>query len=430
MSLRIFIDPSLSSFREVRYVFQIISGNKNIDIAFVHDGSNSDFKITPGPESDFAVSSAFYEKIRHGKFNFEEHFINGCLIRDENGKEDLISTIFYCINSLQEYQSASDDGLGRFQYKNSYQYKYKNVLVNIVQELIDRICEHPRLKDISKRNRKSKIFLTHDIDSIHGSWKEDGFHALKKLQPGKFLSVMLNAAIGRPDWLNMDKVMKIEDENGFRSTFYWLLYKDKRNADYHFKSRSIQNQVAMIQKNGWENGLHKSLHSTSFREEIAELGVDTNGNRFHYLNFKLPEGYSVIEGSGLKLDTSLGFTEHWGFRNSYGLPFMPYCLAEARVHDFIEVPMQVMDRTFFTKRIPVSEIKKELIDWFEKNRYNAVFSINFHNNFFSELKYAGYAELYKSLLSYFRESGFEPTTQKELVNEFYRPEKFKLADNP
>lgn len=428
MSIRIFIDQTLSSIRELRYVFQIISQNKNIDFDFVQDVSNSDLKITSGPESDFFVSSAFYEILRQGKYNFEKYFIKDCIIRDESGKEDLISTIFYCINSLQEYQSASDDSLGRFQFKNSYQYKFKNVLVNIVQELIDRICEHPKLKDISKSSRKSKIFLTHDIDSIHGAWKEDGFHALKKMQPGKFLNVLLNAAIGKPDWLNMDKIMKIEDENGFRSTFYWLLYKDKINADYHYKSKPIQNQVAMIQKKGWENGLHKSLNSTSFKEEIAKLGVETNGNRFHYLNFILPDGYSAVQESGLKLDTSLGFTEQWGFRNSYGLPFMPYNLMQARVHDFIEVPMQVMDRTFFTKRIPVSEIKKELIDWFEKNRYNTVFSINFHNNFFSEMKYAGYTELYKSLLGYFREAGFEPATQKELVNEFYKPERFKLAD--
>lgn len=426
MSLKIFIDLSLPSQKEIRYVFWVISVNKNIEVDFVTDESAADLRITGGPESDFYISQNFYKKLREENFDFNSHFQDDCIIRGENGNEDLISTIFYCVNSLQEYKAASDDRLGRFQYRNSYQNKFGNIRDNHVQKIIDRLCEHPRLKTAAGGTRRSRIFLTHDIDSIHGAWKEDGFHALKNMKPGKFFSLMLNEALGKPDWLNMDKIMKIEDEKGFRSTFYWLLHKDKQNADYYFQSTEVQQQFSEILVKGWENGLHKSMHSSSFRKELEWLGVETSGNRFHYLRFKLPAGYAEIETAGLKLDTSLGFSEQWGFRNSYGLPFMPYDLLRGCVYNFVEVPMQVMDRTFFSAGIPVSEIKKELTDWFDKNRFNSVFSINFHNNFFSDLKYDGYVELYKSLLSYFRDSGFEPTTQRELVNEFCKPEKYKI----
>ncbi|CAN5486283.1 hypothetical protein BH11BAC1_BH11BAC1_29540 [soil metagenome] len=424
MPLKIYIDPGFSCRKIIAYVFGLIAINKNIDIVFVDEEGLGDLKITSGSESDFFISRFFYEKLLQGKYGYEFHFSAECLIRDEDGNEDLISTIFYCMNSIQEYNASSDDELGRFQYRNSYQHKYNNVLQNHVQKLIDKVCSHPKINSLTKARRRSKIFLTHDIDNIHGAWKEDGFNALKKMQPGKLFAVLMNEALGKPDWLNMDKIRRIEDEQGFRSVFYWLLYKDKWNADYDFKSKDVQLNFVACNKNGWEGGLHKSLRPISFEEELERIGVPVNGNRYHYLNFKLPEGYGEIEKAQLKLDTSLGFFEQWGFRNSYGIPFMPYNLKEDRVYDLIEVPMQVMDRSFFTRQIPVAEVKKTLIDWFETNKHDCIFSINFHNNFFSEMKYNGYIDLYKSLLEYFRESGFEPTTQTELINEFYRPDKF------
>lgn len=397
--------------------------NKRIEVDILSEKTSADIKVYSGPDSDFNIAESFYLKLDKNIFGHEEHFLNDCFIRDENGNEDVLSTIFYCVNSLQEYGAASDDPLERFQFKNSYQKKFNNVSENFVQQLIDKVCSRFFEK---QTRRKSRIFLTHDIDSIHGAWKEDGFYAAKNLKFGKLFNVLLNEALGKPDWLNMDRIMKLENEFGFRSAFYWLLYKDKQNSDYNFKSEKIQKQLVNISSNGSENGLHKSLQSNLFSEELERLGVEANGNRFHYLDFRLPEGYAEIEKSGLKLDTSLGFFEEPGFRNNYGLPFLPYDILGERVFEFIEVPMQVMDRTFFTKRMNVKDVEKQLIDWFEKNKYDAVFSINFHNNFFSDLKYHGYTDLYKSLLTYFRENEFEPVTQTELIKEFCQPEKFKL----
>jgi hypothetical protein len=426
MPIRIYIQPDLQQENMIRYVFGLIAINRQIEFQFIADQINADLKITADSSGDFHVSKAFYEKISNGIFKSGEFFRDTCVIRNENDEEDLLSTIFYCVNSIQEYNHEGKDQQGRFPYNESYQYRFNNVKENIVQRMIDKVCSNKNLHAAVKPPRRSKIFLTHDIDSIHGAWKEDSFHALKNFRPGKVFSLMLNEALGKPDWLNMDRIMKIEDEHGFRSVFYWLLYKDKKNADYDFSSGNVQKHFRRIQNSEWENGLHKSLRHTSFREELMRMPAPVKGNRYHYLNFKLPSGYSEIEKSELMLDTSLGFSGQWGFRNSYGLPFMPFNLKEKRVYNFIEVPMQIMDRTFFSRRIPVNEIKKELLEWFEKNKYDCVFSINFHNNFFSGLKYDGYIELYKSLLEYFKESGFEPATQSDLVKEFYDPRKFNL----
>jgi hypothetical protein len=217
--------------------------------------------------------------------------------------------------------------------------------------------------------------------------------------------------------------MDIESEYGFRSVFYWLLKKDKMNADYNYSGSELQPAVRKVAERGWESGLHKSLRPLTLNEESTEIENYTGGNRYHYLNFTLPGGYDELDKSTVLLDTSLGFTEQYGFRNNYGRPFIPYNLKEDSLYNFVEVPMNIMDRTFFRERMDVKDVYSLLINWFEKNNADCVFTINFHNNFFSGLKYDGYTWLYKSLLTYFRDSGWKGISQAQLIDTYYRQSK-------
>jgi hypothetical protein len=226
----------------------------------------------------------------------------------------------------------------------------------------------------------------------------------------------------------MDKIMTIEEQFGFQSTFYWLVHQDKQNADYEILDSSIQSQMSSIGEKGFENGLHKSLRATSFDEEIALLHTRADGQRFHFLRFNLPKAWEDIEGTIIRLDTSLGFSEDFGFRNSYGLPFMPFNLKEKRVYDLIEVPMNVMDGNFFYQGKTVAQAEKELIEWLDTNKQDTVITLNFHNNFFDDMLYAGYDQLYQTLLQYFKEEGMKCMTQKTLISEFYKPEFYDIKD--
>ncbi len=226
----------------------------------------------------------------------------------------------------------------------------------------------------------------------------------------------------------MDRIMAIEEQYGFTSTFYWLVHKDKQNADYDLGTLPIQSALLQIEKNNFEIGLHKSLRNTSFKDEIQLLRTLPVGQRYHFLKFNLPKAWSDIEDACLKLDTSLGFSEDFGFRNSYGLPFMPYDLKENGIYDLIEVPMNIMDGNFFYQNKSVAQAEKELIDWLDKNKENTVITINFHNNFFDDMLYAGYDRLYITLLKYFKEEGMKCMTQKSLIAEYYKPEFYDLKN--
>jgi hypothetical protein len=170
---------------------------------------------------------------------------------------------------------------------------------------------------------------------------------------------------------------------------------------------------------GSENGLHKSISAETFKQEIAKFGATPLGNRYHYLKYNLPEGFESLEGTGLKLDASLGFAEEIGFRNSYGLPYNPYNFKTREPFNFVEAPLHVMDRTYFQyKKLSPADAWLDLLDFFERNRENCVLSILWHNNFFSNYKFKGYMELYKKILMYIVENQFKTLTQKEIIDQY------------
>jgi len=343
------------------------------------------------------------------------------LFNNNSRAPDYLASAFYMLNSVQEYYDQDKDDLNRFKYTNSYQFRLKNTKENRVQFCFDEIS---KIVGIPLRKEKSKFYLSHDIDSVYGAILEDGFNAIKRGRFDAFLKMLFNIAIGRPDWLNIDKIMKMESEYGCMSVFYWIVNKgriNKRevNADYSFQSKKIMRLFQQVQQNGYENGIHKSISNESFQQEITKFGHLPLANRFHYLKFNLPQAYSEIDKSGIKLDASLGFAEDIGFRNSYGLPFNPYNFETGEPFSFVEVPLHIMDRTFFQyKKYSITKAHEEIFDFFEKNRENCVVSVLWHNNFFTNYKFKGYLGLYKKILEYIFENKFKTITNQEIISNY------------
>lgn len=377
---------------------------------------NEGIRIGKSPESNLQITQDFAQR----RFDQIKLGSEG-VIKSESGQPDYITTAFYLLNSLQEHSDKDPDELGRFKYSNSNQYKLKNSEQNLVQNCFDAIS---KVAGTPIRNEKSRFLLTHDIDMVYGAWIEDGFNVLKKGRIDQFLVLMLNAIRNRPDWLNMDKIMNLESEYDCKSVFYWIVNKGvvnkrERNADYTFHSETIQYQFKNVEKRGFENGIHKSISTETFKEELKKFGSPPLANRYHYLKFALPQAYRDIEDAGLNLDASLGFAEQPGFRNNYGLPFNPYDVDKRKAHSFVEVPLHIMDRTFFQyKKSSIKDAEKEIFNFLEKNRTNCVLSILWHNNFFTDFKFKGYLSLYKKMLAYIRDNDFKTINQQEIIQKF------------
>ncbi|MGZ3885334.1 MAG: hypothetical protein ACXVPD_14415, partial [Bacteroidia bacterium] len=228
--------------------------------------------------------------------------------------------IFYLVNSLGEYKPAKDalDEVGRLKFERSVQFQ-TGIENNIVlQRLIETYKNYPVLNSaLTLSHHKSYFFLSHDIDSLYGSTLQDGLWALKKGRADVVLKVLFNMLMQKPEWFNIDLIMKTESAHDFKSTFYWLVNKgkiDKRqtNSDYDISGKKVVNAIKNVKSNGFENGLHKSISKDTFAEELKKAPFRAIGNRYHYLKFSLPSAYKDIKSAGLKVDASLGFAEHYG----------------------------------------------------------------------------------------------------------------------
>lgn len=420
-AIHIYISPDTAQKELIKHTLNTIFFNKGLQCNFTNHKDDALLTVGYSDQNDFVISERFHQLLNQNIFGHQQQLSENGNIVNKFGSTDFISTISYFINSFQEYYDTGPDQYGRFKYSNSIQHKLNSIENNTVQQIIDYLfSSHPKLQGLKTASRKSKVFLTHDIDSVYGAVKEDGRYSFDKFKVFQILRLLFNATVGTSDWLNMDKIMDIEAQYGFKSTFYWLLVKNKQNSDYDFCSPEIKKVFEDVKKRGWENGLHKSMGQSAFSDEIKTFGSIPQGNRFHFLKFTLPSGYDLIEDNGLLLDTSLGFSPAFGLRNSYGLPFRPFNLAKNMPYNFVEAPQLMMDRTFFNLNMPVKDIKKKFFDFVEKNKYNCVFTINWHNNFFTDLKYGGYPQLYRDILAGLNEMGIEGITQSQIVEEFYK----------
>ncbi|HZY78058.1 MAG TPA: hypothetical protein VFE50_00950 [Cyclobacteriaceae bacterium] len=407
--MKVFVEPGKNFTEEIKYVFRTLAHVNNIHVEFVPNPADAELRAN--------VSEDFFNAIASQKFDHENFFKGDCLVRHQNGDPDYLSTIFYMINSLQEYNTTDVDEIGRFKYTNSYQKKFNNIEDNLVGQYAQKIF--PKSQPV-----KSQIFLSHDIDSVNGAVVQDSFFLLKKGNPFPVFKLVLNAALQRPDWLNMDKIMKIEDEHSLKSTFFWLVNKgrlNKRevNSDYNINSGKIRRILKSIEAKGWENGLHKSISSDTYKQESAKLSLPIIANRNHYLKFRLPDLYNDIETSGLQMDASLGFAEAVGFRNSFGLPFHPFNLEERKPYSFVEVPLTVMDGTLKQYRgVPLNETASQIISFLEKNKMGSLISILWHNTYFTDYKFAGYVKVYRKVLEYIHSNGMRSINPREIVKEF------------
>ncbi|MCO4806387.1 MAG: hypothetical protein KC456_07330 [Flavobacteriales bacterium] len=378
-------------------------------------------------EEAILVSSTATDRYSKSRFDWDDLFADGLIIKNDNGSNDYISTIVYLVNYLQEYGAKPHDSLGRFGFSQSLQYNFNCVEENLVLSHFRRLVTEFNINGVRWKQQSSRIFVSHDIDTIHGGLLQDGFYALKKGRFDILLQLLWNEAMARPAWFNLDRIMDITSEYDVKSTFFWLVNQHRveiegrslRNSDYDLKNRKVAEQIDRIKNRGFEIGLHKSLSETNFSEEMGHLALDHRSNRNHFLKLSVPAHFDALDAFEVEIDFSMGFAEHFGFRNSYGLPYRPFHPVKGRAFECLMVPLNVMDTTNWTyMKLPKSEMQDLIVSFIEKNKNDAVLSILWHNNYFSELKYNGYLDVYKFVLDYCRQTGLTGITQSEILADY------------
>jgi len=345
------------------------------------------------------------------------------IITYENGKArinyDIVASSFYLLSGWDEITSAEKDGLGRIKYHGSLVQKLGisalpvvNYYFDILKEALEAVGKNKLRLNLWGEN-KFAVLLSHDIDSCKRGWYKSAVSELRKKRFMSIPGLIFRRLFMKDEWFNFDEISQIEERFNARSSFYFLPQQGKagewENADYNITSNSIQGVMSGLEATGNEVGVHGSFgtHTSAerLRTDLQRINQEkVFGNRFHFLMFDPIRTVSVMAECDIKYDTSLCFAEKIGFRRATCFPFYLYDFKNNRPSEVMEIPLIVMDTTLADhkymdmKPSDVLPAISGLIDEVEK--FGGVFTLLWHNTFFSEYKYPGWKEVYLKILKH------------------------------
>ncbi|MEX0980798.1 MAG: polysaccharide deacetylase family protein [Bacteroidales bacterium] len=362
--------------------------------------------------------------------------------------DDLIKAIFYLLSGYQELSPDSLDKMGRYPHKLSVQSKLnitRRPLVNYYFEIINKgLTEYGKSVGLLPERRKYFndfcFFLSHDVDRIDTytlyelgyklkevfGFVQSPFNRLKTIKLAiKFFLNWLNVINKKnPHW-DFDYHLETENRFGVRSTFFFLpkglLHQD---AYYSFSEKRVKKLFKLIEKKQCEIGLHGTVRSAKqqhiLNENLNEIGKyvkDIKGIRQHRLLYDVNVTPVFYHKAGLLYDTTLGFAEHEGFRNSYCLPFRLYDHKNDCMLNTWEIPLVVMDVSLFMYRkhdfASAMDSIRIILD--EVKRFNGIFSLLWHNGNFDDTLNPGIRKFYENLLKDISEMNSESLTGSEII---------------
>lgn len=330
---------------------------------------------------------------------------------------DIIASAFFLLSGWQEYFSENNDQYGRFRYSESVQHRFNFThlpVVNYYFDILRTVLEKAYGKPIALAWQDPRIpftvCLTHDIDTCETAWVEGSFSAVKKMDLVTPVKLIMKKLSGQDAWFNFSEILSLEKSHNATSTFFFIPTNKKKgkikNGDYDLKKDKFKAVFRMIADFGGEVGLHGSIGSSTnsviLKKEFSFFPEPIRSNRFHFLLHDPKVTLKIMEESGVRIDSSLGFAEHFGFRNSFCFPFKPYDITESHAVNFYEIPLILMDGTLqkYMSLTPDQSFNEilNLID--EIKKFKGVFTVLWHNTHFSPYKYAGWREVYVKLLTY------------------------------
>ena len=350
---------------------------------------------------------------------------------DDNGnlvfEHDILQSAFYLLSAQQEVDSLSKDEWGRYLFKGSVQDKLGIVLKPIVNYYFSIILSG--LQEFSTRNgiefSATKPFdnfaytLSHDIDRLYFHHPREvagrllqllglrkHVYPLKKLagiMADDFISVWRYKQ--KDEWNNFDLLIKLANENNIKSTFYFLpKTKNRYDSRYQFSDKQISKILCGLNEQGFEVGFHVPLDKNFDKQKSTKLLKTITSSRLavrrHYLAIDYPQSYIDDGQEGVLYDSSFGFSEQEGFRNSYCLPFRPYDHRHEKMVETWVIPLVAMDVTMLLKKnMTLSQIDKvvdQLTD--EAASFGGVFSLLWHNCRFDEINFPGITRWFGELL--------------------------------
>jgi hypothetical protein len=161
-------------------------------------------------------------------------------------------------------------------------------------------------------------------------------------------------SFAKDPWNCFEEWMRIENEMGVKSSFYFIPFKNEagidapkiREARYDLDKGLIRGLV----EGGWEVGVHGIDNWKDVKrgeEELEQISKLTNsevGTRIHWLFFD-DETWKRLDDAGYYYDTSFGYNEDIGLRAGTLQVYQP-----RDVKNLVELPLNIQDGSLFRRK--------------------------------------------------------------------------------
>jgi len=361
---------------------------------------------------------------------------------------DIIASSFFMLSRYEEIILEVKDEHDRFPAQASIAYKENFLTRPIVNEYIDLFWKWIDSFNLGLKRKTlwgSKdfaVFLTHDVDKIkkYRWWcppLNSFVRTMRRRQFGKTLHYawdwIASLLKTKPDpYWTFEQITELEHGYGFTSSFYFLAGGNTKydRHRYSINNSKVIDLMKRLDNMGYEIGLHGSYNSfndcgmlAGEKDKLdAIMSNKQCGGRQHYLRWKTPDTWRVLEKSGMVYDTTLAYSDHVGFRCGICLPFKPFDVLEDRAMDLWEIPLTMMEGSLFSQQDlsleEIFETIRSLIDTIQRHR--GVFVTLWHNNCFYELENPGAFEVYKQMLDYLSSKDVLCITARERLSSWLK----------
>jgi hypothetical protein len=271
--------------------------------------------------------------------------------------------------------------------------------------------------------------LTHDVDRIH--FRDAYFLAGNVLtglrRPHRLAELVRLFSSSSSILGGFESICNLESKYGAVSTYFFLSepYRLRRyNSRYSKKFRLLPGIFRLIDDADSEIGLHGSYYSfdgadySDERWDLEEIaGKPVIANRNHYLRFEPSRTPAGLAGSGIRLDTTLGFPDANRFRNGSSHAFRWYDIESDSLLPVLEVPMVFMDTIAFDRGESEGNVIEEISRILKRvSKQSGTVSLLFHYDILSESR--TWFRIYERTLDMASSEGFAFVRPTELVERY------------
>lgn len=326
---------------------------------------------------------------------------------------DIFASSYFMLTRWEEFVHNKTDEHQRFIGTGSVAFKHgllSRPLVNEYVEMFWNLLVKCGYKG-QRKQRKFELTLTHDIDAIALVSFRSLLGDIVKRRNISLACKNVKFLFAKDPFDTYDFLMDISEQLGLKSHFYFMATDSGMPYDtsWYVKHPKFFSVVESIKRRGHIIGFHPGYYTFNnperwqYEKNILEKSIQqrvTEG-RQHFLRMEIPLTMTIWEDNNMLIDSSLGYSEHEGFRCGTGDCFTVFDFVERKKLKLKERPLVIMDGTLKQSQNYSNEKAAQIIHSYIAvgKKYKTGITLLFHNSsFFGQ--WSGYKAVYSELLKH------------------------------